>query len=55
MAGGIAGLAGASWLVQFLSAIRPDKKAVDGSFLAPLLGPWLSFIIDILQAGGPWV
>lgn len=60
VAGVIAGLVGASWLVQFLSVIRPDKKAVDGSFLATVtepcvLKPWLSFIIDILQARGPWV
>ena len=53
--GSIAGLVGASWLVQFLSLIPPGKKAVDGSFLSPLLGPWLSFIIDILRARGLWV
>jgi ABC-type Co2+ transport system permease subunit len=56
----VAGLVGASWLVQFLSVIRPDKKAVDASFLATALEPcvqkpWLSFIIDILQARGSWV
>jgi hypothetical protein len=56
----VAGLVGASWLVQFLSVIRPDKKAVDGSFLATVLEPcvlkpWLSFIIDIVRARGPWV
>ena len=53
VAGVIAGLVGASWLVQFLSVIRPDEKAVDGSFLAPVMEPWLSFIIDILRARGP--
>ncbi len=53
--GVIAGLVGASWLVQFLSLVRLDKKAVDGSFLAPLLGSWLSFVIDILRARGLWV
>jgi hypothetical protein len=56
----VAGLVGASWLLQFLSVIRPDRKAVEGSFLATVLkpcvlNPWLSFIIDILRAGGPWV
>ncbi|MCL5997456.1 MAG: CvpA family protein [Chloroflexi bacterium] len=56
----VAGLVGASWLVQFLSVIRPDEKAIDGSSLATVLEPcvlkpWLSFIIDILRARGPWV
>jgi hypothetical protein len=53
----VAGLVGASWLVQFLSVTRPDRKAVAGSFLATVLEPcvlkpWLSFIIDILRARG---
>ena len=60
VAGVIARLVGASGLVQFLSVVRPDKKAVDGSFLATVLEPcvlkpWLSFIIDVLRARGPWV
>jgi hypothetical protein len=58
--GVIAGLVGASWMVQFLSVVSPDKKAVDGSFPATVLEPcvlkpWLSFIIDVLQARGLWV
>ena len=58
--GVIAGLVGASWLLQFLSVIRPDRTAVDGSFLATVLKPcvlkpWLSFIIDIVRARGTWV
>ena len=56
----VAGLVGASWLVQFLSVIRRDRNALDGSFLAPVLEPcvmepWLAFSIDILRARGAWV